>query len=90
MRINVYAEELTRDVEVITKQVDDRTFYAVRLYLRSAQELHNSPEDDDRSAITFWMPWREGENHPDELIDVMVDLFNKATEAKGLAKPFSI
>lgn len=33
MRINVYAEELTDRVEVITKQVDGKTFYGIRLYL---------------------------------------------------------
>lgn len=33
MRINVYAEELTDRVEVITKKVDGKTFYGIRLYL---------------------------------------------------------
>lgn len=66
MRINVYAEELTQETEVITKTVHDlefgtRTFYGIRLYLESPAVLHHSTEDDDRSAITFWVPWtREG------------------------------
>lgn len=54
MRTNVYAEELTDDVEVVTKEVGDKTFYGIRVYLASAPELHNNAGDDDRSAITFW------------------------------------
>lgn len=66
-RINIYAEELTSEVEVVRKEVDDekfgqRAFYGIRLYLKSPEELHHSAEDDDRSAITFWVKWtaREG------------------------------
>lgn len=59
MRINVYAEELTDEVQLISKTVTDddfgaRTFYGIRVYLKSPSELHHSDEDDDRSAITFW------------------------------------
>jgi hypothetical protein len=58
VRINVYAEELTDEVTVVEKEADTgRTFYGVRVFLRSPEELHHSPEDDDRSAITFWVPW---------------------------------
>jgi hypothetical protein len=68
MRINVYAEELTDEVEVVTKAVSDakfgdRTFYGIRLWLASPPELHNDPEDDDRSAITFWIPWTRAGGH---------------------------
>lgn len=49
MRINVYAEEITTETQWITKKLDDgRIFYGVRLYLKSAKELHDSPTDDDR------------------------------------------
>jgi hypothetical protein len=82
MRINVYAEELTRDVEIITKIVDDRKFYAVRLYLHSANELHHSEKDDDRSAITFWVPWYDGKNHHDDFIAMMNDLLKAAQQAE--------
>ena len=62
MRINVYAEELpdlhgpaARRVErVSTKANTGVTFYGARLYLKSPEELHDSPTDDDRSAITIW------------------------------------
>jgi hypothetical protein len=66
MRINVYAEELTTETELVTKTVTDgvfgtRTFYGIRVYMHSAPVLHDDPEDDDRTAITFWVPWtREG------------------------------
>lgn len=56
MRINVYNEELTKDFEFAQKYVEEtgRTYYGLRLFLKSAPELHHTPEDDDRSAITFW------------------------------------
>jgi hypothetical protein len=62
IRLNIYAEELTDEVEVTTKTVFDakfgeRTFYGVRLFLKSPEELHADPADDDRSAITFWVKW---------------------------------
>jgi hypothetical protein len=28
----------------------------VRVFLHSSDRLHNVPGDDDRSAITFWLP----------------------------------
>lgn len=65
MRINVYAEELTDEVELVTKTVDDddgvRVFYGIRFYLKSAPELHHSENDDDRSAITIWTKWTQAE-----------------------------
>lgn len=62
MRINVYAEELTTETEVVTKTVTDdefgeRVFYGIRVFLKSPDALHHSEEDDDRSAITFWLRW---------------------------------
>lgn len=75
MRINIYAEELTQEVEIVTKKMDDgRTFYAVRLFFKSPKELHHTEQDDDRSAITFWVPFRKGKNCFDELNNVMYQL----------------
>ena len=61
MRVNVYSQEMTREAQVVEKQVHlpgqagpGRTYYGVRMFLRSAPELHATPEDDDRSAVTFW------------------------------------
>lgn len=68
MRINVYAEELTDEVELVTKTVTDdkfgeRTFYGIRCFLASPDVLHADPEDDDRSAITYWVPWTRAAGH---------------------------
>ncbi len=62
MRINVYAEELfepgdARSVErVQTTTSEGRTFYGARFYLKSSIALHDTPTDDDRSAVTIWGP----------------------------------
>lgn len=57
MRINVYSQELTKEIELIGKTADTGiTYYGARLYLASPDILHHTPEDDDRSAITFWIP----------------------------------
>ena len=75
MRINVYAEELTQEVQIVTKKIEDgREFIAVRLFLKSHKDLHHTPNDDDRSAITFWVPWYKGENHPIDLNNIFYAL----------------
>lgn len=57
MRVNVYSQELTNEVQTITKTSDTGIVYsAVRLMLHSSPLLHCTPTDDDRSAITFWLP----------------------------------
>ncbi len=57
MRINVYSQELTDEVLVIEKQSNTGlTYSAVQLILHSSNKLHHPPEDDDRSAVTFWLP----------------------------------
>ena len=61
MRLNIYSQELTQEVELVSKRTvrpggDAVTYYGVRLYLASPEILHHTPEDDDRSAITFWIP----------------------------------
>ena len=108
MRINVYSQELTDEVEAIVKESDGRAvtgvpclpngtpngrpreelpaffvniwkatgrpptldatnpyldvrevpivYHAARLILHSSARLHHPPADDDRSAITFWLP----------------------------------
>lgn len=62
MRINVYAEELpevedTRAIKVVKTTADTgRTFFGARIFLKSAKELHDELNDDDRSAVIFWGP----------------------------------
>lgn len=61
MRINVYSQELTKEVRLVSKVASDTgiRYYGVRIYLASPDVLHNTPYDDDRSAITFWIPHAE-------------------------------
>jgi hypothetical protein len=44
-------------IESFGKHADTGVVYsAVRLYLKSPDALHLDEHDDDRSAITFWLP----------------------------------
>jgi hypothetical protein len=68
MRVNVYAEEMTDRVEIITKEVEGQKFTGVRFYLelpvttpqpQGGMTIHKGPflhhpGDDDSSAVTFW------------------------------------
>ncbi len=57
MRINVYSQELTNEVNAVEKQSNTGVVYhAAQLILHSSPRLHHPPADDDRSAITFWLP----------------------------------
>jgi hypothetical protein len=63
MRVNVYAEEMTDQVEVISKEIDGQKFTGLRFYLHlpvttphgqvQGAFMHR-PGDDDSSAVTFW------------------------------------
>lgn len=68
MRVNVYAEEMTDKVEIISKVVEGREFTALRFYLelpvtvatpdgntgQVAGPFMHREGDDDSSAVTFW------------------------------------
>lgn len=57
MRINVYSQELTDEVNVLEKESNTGLVYsAVQIMLHSSPLLHHPPKDDDRSAVTFWLP----------------------------------
>lgn len=57
MRINVYSQELTDEVIHVEKQSNTGVVYhAAQLILHSSERLHHPPQDDDRSAVTFWLP----------------------------------
>lgn len=57
MRINVYSQELTSEVNLLAKESNTGvTYHAAQLVLHSSPMLHSSPQDDDRSAVTFWLP----------------------------------
>lgn len=60
MRINVYSQELTPEVLRIEKESNTGLVYqAAQLILHSSDRLHHPPADDDRSAVTFWLPTSE-------------------------------
>lgn len=63
MRVNVYAEELTHRVEIISKEIDGKNFTGVRFYLylpvtKDGQQIQgpflHREDDDDSAAVTFW------------------------------------
>jgi hypothetical protein len=60
VRVNVYQEEITGDVEYVVKEnvigEDGKpaTFYGVRVFLEGSEFMHYNEFDDDRPAITFW------------------------------------
>ena len=57
MRINVYSQELTDEVVALAKESNTGVVYhGVQLILHSSPMLHHPPKDDDRSAVTFWLP----------------------------------
>ncbi len=57
MRINVYSQELTAEVQHVEKASNTGVVYhAAMLMLHSSPMLHHPPQDDDRSGVTFWLP----------------------------------
>lgn len=64
MRVNIYAEEMTDRVEIVSKEIDGQTFTGLRIYLYLPVTLPNGenyrgpflhrPGDDDSSAVTIW------------------------------------
>lgn len=85
MRINVYAEELTDETTVVEKTADTgRTFFGARIFMDSPDSLHHSEEDDDRTAITFWIPWSKKSGHDGPwLAGVLRDLADKVEGVAG-------
>lgn len=64
MRVNIYAEEMTDRLQIISKEIDGQTFTGLRFYLelpvtlldgtqKKGPFMHH-PGDDDSSAVTFW------------------------------------
>lgn len=63
MRVNIYAEELTNRVEIISKYIEGKKYTGVRFYLELPTTIEGKqyqgpfihrPGDDDSSAVTFW------------------------------------
>lgn len=64
MRINIYSQELTDEVITGAKVSNTgREYGFVQLILHSSPMLHHPPQDDDRSAVTFWFPTSNERRH---------------------------
>lgn len=94
MRINIYSQELPLDlaghdgeeVELGLQQSNTGIGYSfVRMFLHSSERLHHPPQDDDRSAVTFWLPKsvRRRESLA-TLFNHMADLVRAAPAETGL------
>ena len=56
MRVNIYHEELGNEAKVVwTEPRPGVRYCGLRIFQKSAPELHHRAEDDDRSAVTFWV-----------------------------------
>lgn len=86
MRINVYSQELTDEVFLIEKVSNTGVVYhAAQLILHSSDRLHHPPEDDDRSAITFWLPKsRARREEVAEAFEKLAEIFRTVPSGTGL------
>lgn len=56
MRVNVYNEEISNEAKIVwTEPISGVRYCGVRIFQLSALELHHLHNDDDRSAVTFWV-----------------------------------
>lgn len=87
MRVNVYSQELTGETELIEQEAGTGIVYsAVRMVLHSSERLHHPPgADDDRSAVTFWLPKSPGRREDvARAFEHMADLVRAARPETGL------
>lgn len=86
MRINVYSQELTGEVLTLSKKSNTSlTYSAIQMILHSSERLHHPPQDDDRSAVTFWLP--KSQSRREELartFENMATLVRSAPPETGL------
>lgn len=81
MRINVYSQELTDEVNTIEKKSNTGLVYsAVQIMLHSSEKLHHPPQDDDRSAVTFWLP--KSRARREELAKAFEDMADQVRRAR--------
>lgn len=86
MRINVYSQELTSEVIHVEKVSNTGvTYHAAQLVLHSSEKLHHPPLDDDRSAVTFWLPKsNERRSAMAQAFREIADIFDYAPTGTGL------
>lgn len=82
MRVNIYSQEITDEVATVEKVSNTGlTYSAVQFMLHSSERLHHPPEDDDRSAVTFWLP------KSDERRELLAATFERAAALVRIAPP---
>lgn len=82
MRINIYSQELTDELATVEKISNTGLVYsAVQFMLHSSPFLHHPPRDDDRSAVTFWLPKSE------ERRESLAQAFEQAARLVREARP---
>lgn len=86
MRLNVYSQELTDEVLLLEKPSNTGvTYHAAQLVLHSSPMLHHPPHDDDRSAVTFWLPKSsERRESMAKAFERIAEIFRTAPSASGL------
>lgn len=86
MRINVYSQELTEEVIRVEKQSNTGiTYHAAQIVLHSSPFLHHPPHDDDRSAVTFWLPKSQERREAMALaFEKIAEIFRTSPSATGL------
>lgn len=86
MRINVYSQELTNEVILVAKESNTEvTYHAAQLILHSSDRLHHPPQDDDRSAVTFWLPKsQERREEMAQAFERIAEIFRTAPAETGL------
>lgn len=90
MRINVYSQELTSEVQQITKKSNTSiTYSAAQLIMHSSEKLHHPTEendyDDDRTAIIFWLPKsKERREEMAQAFEQIALIFRTAPKENGL------
>ena len=86
MRINVYSQELSDEVITIKKKSNTGVIYhAAQIVLHSSEKLHHPPMDDDRSAISFWLP--KSQDRREEMakaFEKIADIFRNSPKETGL------
>jgi len=86
VRLNIYSQELTSEVILIEKPSNTGiTYHAAQLILHSSERLHHPPADDDRSAVTFWLPKsQERREEMAKAFEEIAELFRTAPPETGL------
>lgn len=82
MRVHIYSQELTDEVQLICKRADTGLdYHGVQFILHSSDRLHHDVDDDDRSAVTFWLPRSESRR------ELMAQAFERAAAMFREAPP---